>query len=66
MNGLLSPDDMMLAGAQGTPSVDENALMQSLYGMGDYSEPHFLLPIANVGGEIVPSFPGFVQPIART
>lgn len=66
MNGLLSPDDMMMAGAQGVPSVDENALMQSLYGMGDYSEPHFLLPIANVGGEIVPSFPGFVQPIART
>ena len=66
MNGLLSPDDMMMAGAQGTPSFDEEAYLNSLYGMGDYAAPHFLLPIANVGGEIVPSFPGFVQPIART
>lgn len=66
MNGLLSPDDMMLAGPQGTPSFNEEAYLNSLYGMGDYSQPHFLLPIANVGGEVVPSFPGFVQPIAIT
>ena len=66
MNGLLSPDDMMLAGPQGAPSFNKGAYLSSLYGMGDYAEPHFLLPIANVGGEIVPSFPGFVQPIART
>jgi len=65
MNGLLSPDDMMLAGPQGAPSFDEGAFLSSLYGMGDYSQPHFLLPIANVGGEVVPSFPGFVQTAAR-
>ncbi len=65
MNGLLSPDDMMMAGAQGTPSFDEEAYLNSLYGMGDYAAPHFLLPIANVGGEIVRSFPGFAQGIAR-
>ena len=65
MNGLLSPDDMMMAGPQGTPSFDEEAYLNSLYGMGDYAAPHFLLPIANVGGEIVPSFPGFAQDIAR-
>ena len=65
MNGLLSPDDMMMAGAQGTPSFDEEAYLNSLYGMGDYAAPHFALPIANVGGEIVPSFPGFAQDIAR-
>ena len=46
MNGLLSPDDMMMAGAQGTPSFDEEAYLNSLYGMGDYAAPHFLLPIA--------------------
>jgi len=65
MNGLLSPDDMMMAGAQGTPSFDENALMQSLYGMGDYADAGMFLPYAiTPQGERVLSFPKIIQGMA--
>jgi hypothetical protein len=66
MNGLLSPDDMMMAGAQGTPN-NSDALMQSLYGMGDYADAGMILPYAiTPQGERVLSFPAPVQSVART
>ena len=66
MNGLLSPDDMMLAGAQGTPD-NSDALMQSLYGMGDYADAGMILPFAiTPQGERVLSFPAPIQSVART
>ncbi|MGB1719127.1 MAG: hypothetical protein ACPHO6_13260, partial [Candidatus Latescibacterota bacterium] len=66
MNGLLSPDDMMMAGPQGTPN-NSDALMQSLYGMGDYADAGMILPYAiTPEGERVLSFPAPVQAAART
>ena len=66
MNGLLSPDDMMMAGAQGTPD-NSDALMQSLYGMGDYADAGMILPFAiTPQGERVLSFPAPIQSVART
>jgi hypothetical protein len=66
MNGLLSPDDMMMRGAQGTPD-NSDALMQSLYGMGDYADAGMILPFAiTPQGERVLSFPAPIQSVART
>ena len=66
MNGLLSPDDMMMAGPQGTPN-NSDALMQSLYGMGDYADAGMILPYAiTPQGERVLSFPAPIQSVART
>jgi hypothetical protein len=66
MNGLLSPDDMMMAGPQGTPN-NSDALMQSLYGMGDYADAGMILPFAiTPQGERVLSFPAPIQSVART
>ncbi len=67
MNGLLSPDDMMMAGAQGTPSFDEEAYLNSLYGMGDYANAGMFLPYAiTPQGERVLSFPAPLQSVARS
>lgn len=66
MNGLLSPDDMMMRGAQGTPN-NSDALMQSLYGLGDYADAGMILPYAiTPDGERVLSFPAPIQSVART
>jgi hypothetical protein len=66
MNGLLSPDDMMMRGAQGTPN-NSDALMQSLYGLGDYADAGMILPFAiTPQGERVLSFPAPIQSVART
>jgi hypothetical protein len=57
---------MMMAGAQGTPN-NSDALMQSLYGMGDYADAGMILPYAiTPQGERVLSFPAPVQSVART
>lgn len=69
MNGLLSPDDMMLAGPQGTMSggFDRNALMRSLLGQGEYADAGMILPYAKTPeGQTVWSFPAPIQAIART
>ena len=69
MNGLLSPDDMMLAGPQGGVSggFDRDALMRSLLGQGEYADAGMILPYAKTPqGETVWSFPAPIQAAART
>lgn len=69
MNGLLSPDDMMLAGPQGAMSggFDRNALMRSLLGQGEYADAGMILPYAKTPeGRTVWSFPAPIQAAART
>lgn len=67
MNGLLSPDDMMLAGPQGGVSggFDRDALMRSLLGQGEYADAGMILPYAKTPqGETIPSFPKLIQGMA--
>ena len=69
MNGLLSPDDMMLAGPQGAMSggFDRDALMRSLLGQGEYADAGMILPYAKTPqGQTVFSFPAPIQSVART
>jgi len=69
VNGLLSPDDMMLAGPQGGVSggFDRDALMRSLLGQGEYADAGMILPYAKTPkGETVWSFPAPIQAAART
>lgn len=66
MDGLLSPDDMMLEGPTGTPEPTGN-FMNSLLGMGDYADSGMIAPLARTPeGEVVLSFPQPVQAAART
>lgn len=69
MNGLLSPDDMMLAGPQGISAggFDRDALMRSLLGQGEYADAGMILPYAKTPqGQTVWSFPAPIQAAART
>lgn len=66
MNGLLSPDDMMLASPKGTPPMTGDP-MASLYGMGDYAYANPILPFSiTPDGRAMYSFPKAIQGLART
>lgn len=66
MNGLLSPDDMMLAGPQGTPEMTGDP-MASLYGVGDYAYANPIAPFSvTPDGRAMWSFPSSIQGLART